>query len=703
MSSYKYIPVEYTTPHYSTKLWRSYYHYVKRFYSAELFIDILEELNMPLDYILQDGNWVSNQFSIQFMEKLKHKTGNDDIALLVGRFNLDAENINPFEHALIKLMPPYLFFRVFKFQFKKANRFLDIEIIKKKFGFFEYRLKKNEDTPSDPSVCKSLIGTFESLKKIYNLSYSDVDHSACIHSGSPACVFKVKYSSKSYWLKTLLYFTLFIFLIAAGTYSFNYIVGSASSNLVSLASTLFFVSILATSLLVFVCFKFRGLVKNNFIHSELSRKRTLEMYESRKKLNRRFVESKVQRELSLKLIAMTDPDEICDFCVSTLIEKFDYSQLLLMLLDEEGNKLETYSVHGMDKVSSGIKKLSLVYPDPRENALVFTKILENGETKLINDIDSFASQLTEQNKRLIETLQINSMIASPIQTNENKFGLLVVGNEDVSKKFASEDKYLVESMSRLLSLFFQNAKLFSKETKLRRLFQKYVPPVILDNVGVEDIRSQQPPKERQITSMFVDLRGFSKLSEKIDPSIVVKLINHYFEFVTLHIENEKGLIDNLIGDGVVAFFVSDDQAECHRTRALRAAASIITKLSDIEKEFVKLGFDFNGVGVGVHSGKTIVGTIGCDRKLNYTAIGDVVNLASRLEECSKKYFNKDIANKRGIVIASSDLVRSSETQEYFHSHGPQEIRGRKKMESIYEMDVELAEHYLGQFIDRKVA
>ena len=141
--------VEYTKPHYSTKIWRSYFHYVQRFYSATMFESIIRDLEMPKEYLLKDGNWVSNSFSQDFMKKLKEYTGDEKIAENVCRFSLAPENINPFEFALIKAMPPFLFFHVFPFDLTKVNKLMKLKKIEGGFGKIKYQSipKHNEEMP----------------------------------------------------------------------------------------------------------------------------------------------------------------------------------------------------------------------------------------------------------------------------------------------------------------------------------------------------------------------------------------------------------------------------------------------------------------------------------------------------------------------------------------------------------------------------
>ena len=113
------------------------------------------------------------------------------------------------------------------------------------------------------------------------------------------------------------------------------------------------------------------------------------------------------------------------------------------------------------------------------------------------------------------------------------------------------------------------------------------------------------------------------------------LLNAYFEAVVPHIEAEGGVIDKYMGDGIMALFGAPATQPDHALRAVRAAAAMVARVHELRGDWAKLGNPRMRIGVGVHTGKVVVGAIGSKRRLDYTAVGDTVNAASRIESENK--------------------------------------------------------------------
>ena len=295
-------------------------------------------------------------------------------------------------------------------------------------------------------------------------------------------------------------------------------------------------------------------------------------------------------------------------------------------------------MNGFEEGKAELYNLVIKYPADRENPALFANVLESGQVVAIYDIQSFVSNLKPGNRRLLEELRVNSLIVSPIQDKNSKYGLLIVGSIGTEKALTPEDQQMIESISRLLSLSFQSATNLERETGLRNLFQKYVPAVVLD--GIRDSSGHSAamvPKSVTITSLFVDLRDFTKKCENLAPERVLDMIRLYSEFVTARIAEAGGIIDKLVGDGINAFFPEENEGHTgHAKSALQASLSILSDIDQLNAEFQIRGYGNAAIGIGVSTGRAIVGNAGCDRKLDYTAMGDTVNTASRFSGLNEK-------------------------------------------------------------------
>lgn len=146
-----------------------------------------------------------------------------------------------------------------------------------------------------------------------------------------------------------------------------------------------------------------------------------------------------------------------------------------------------------------------------------------------------------------------------------------------------------------------------------------------------DLKGEELP----ITVVFTDIRNFTAFAESRSPQDVVRLLNAYFTAVVPIIEAEGGIVNQYLGDGLMALFGAPQPLPDHAVRASRAAVAIVRRVHELDARWKELGAEAFRIGVGVHAGQAVVGTIGSPRRLDYTAIGDTVNAAARIEAANK--------------------------------------------------------------------
>jgi adenylate cyclase len=208
--------------------------------------------------------------------------------------------------------------------------------------------------------------------------------------------------------------------------------------------------------------------------------------------------------------------------------------------------------------------------------------------------------------------------------------------------------YLVESRSK---------------RKLAHLFGTYVPPELVD-VMVQDPGSySMQATAKELTVMFCDMRGFTQLSERMEPLQLQALLNTVFSRLTRIIRKHRGTIDKYMGDCVMAFWGAPVDTADHARLAVITALEMTMEMHAINREHRTQGLPEIGVGIGLHTGSMCVGDMGSDVRRSYTVIGDAVNLASRLEGLSKFYGVSIVASEAtyrqvpGLIWQELDRVR----------------------------------------------
>lgn len=175
-----------------------------------------------------------------------------------------------------------------------------------------------------------------------------------------------------------------------------------------------------------------------------------------------------------------------------------------------------------------------------------------------------------------------------------------------------------------------------QKKQIRNAFRYYLHPDIVEELLEAPEKLKLGGQRAECTILFADVRNFTTISEKMDPETLVQMMNEYFDPIAQEIIKEGGYIDKFIGDAVMAIFGAPKQTSDHPLRACRAALAMQQKVKELAQQFhEKYGLSEFKIGVGLHTGSVIIGNMGTSTRLNYTVMGDAVNLASRLEAATK--------------------------------------------------------------------
>lgn len=212
--------------------------------------------------------------------------------------------------------------------------------------------------------------------------------------------------------------------------------------------------------------------------------------------------------------------------------------------------------------------------------------------------------------------------------------------------------------------------------ELVHLFGTYVPPELVDEMAKDPKSYSMEATARELTVMFCDMRGFTKLSEGLDPAQLQVLLNRLFSRLTHVIRSDhQGTIDKYMGDCVMAFWGAPVPTSRHAQHAIAAALDMVKAVEIINQEHRKKGLPEVGVGIGLNTGSMYVGDMGSDTRKAYTVIGDAVNLGSRLEALTRVY---------GVDVVVSEHTRQQAAEAFkWLELDRVQVKGKQESVTIY--------------------
>ena len=216
-----------------------------------------------------------------------------------------------------------------------------------------------------------------------------------------------------------------------------------------------------------------------------------------------------------------------------------------------------------------------------------------------------------------------------------------------------------------------------RRRKVVSAFKKYVAPQVVDEISKQgDFKIVLGGESRDVAVLFVDIRGFTPMSESLEPEQVVEILNEYLQLTTESIFKNGGTLDKFIGDATMAVFNAPFDLEDYIYKAVCTARDIAAGSQALEEKLMARFGKTVSFGIGVNCGRAVVGNIGCDFRMDYTAIGDTVNTAARLESNAKK----------GQILISEFVYEAIKERVEVTEIGEIPLKGKSKGVFVYQLD-----------------
>jgi len=395
------------------------------------------------------------------------------------------------------------------------------------------------------------------------------------------------------------------------------------------------------------------------------------------KMAARMREATVLHRVSTRLIRTLNLDQLLEDILEALQRAFGYLNCALLLVDEDAEELYIKAARGYS---------------PELMAAGRIKIGQEGIAgwAAANKVVLNVPDVTRDPRCVRWVKETRSEIAVPMLIGDEVIGVLDAQSPEVNA-FNEDDLRVLSSVAAQTAIAIERARLYGKtqqkkkrleverereeqeKQRIRELFQRYVAPAVVERL-IEGIDQVTLGGERQIvTTLFADIRGFTSFSETRIPEELIETLNHYLSLAAQAVLEQEGTLDKFMGDAVMAIFNAPLPQPDHTLRAVRAALAMKEAIATFHQELdseVRLNF-----GVGINVGEAVVGNIGAAKLMNYTAIGDSVNLAKRLQENAEA----------GQILLSQCAYDAVREHVRAKSLKPIEIKGRSSTEPVYEL------------------
>ena len=384
-------------------------------------------------------------------------------------------------------------------------------------------------------------------------------------------------------------------------------------------------------------------------------------------LERRIFHLKTLYDVSQEIGFLKDTQEIIKNLLMMIMGTFGAINGVILLVDINKGKIEAIIQRGIGKTS--VDKL--------------LQAIESGcfkELKEINCIQLLSDDVQRKEKREIFDLLSSSKIHIwiPFTVNENLRGGIGLGEKLSGDSYSKDDQELLCTLSNQGAVAINNSKLvdqIKKEETVRTNLARYLSPQIVDQIITKDVQVNLGGDRKVVTVLFSDIRNFTTITETRAPDQLVQILNEYFTEMASIIFTNQGSLDKYIGDAIVAVFGSLIPLENSAWNAVKAAIQMMTQLPLLNEKWMKqYGFSMD-IGIGINTGEVFLGNIGSPERMEFTVIGDTVNVASRFSGLAKP--GQILITKETMAYVSSDLK--------CRELPPSSIKGKSEKMEVFEI------------------
>src|SRR4051794_4923586 len=376
-------------------------------------------------------------------------------------------------------------------------------------------------------------------------------------------------------------------------------------------------------------------------------------------------------EMSKTLGSVFDLNAIFEKATDIIFRSTPADRVVALLAEQDGSEnLTPIAMRARDnKLEAHARRLSI-------GRTITRKVMKDRVALLSQDaasdeqfagVDSIVSQ------------GVRSTICAPLVAETRVHGALYADRLDPFAAFKPDDLELISAVAAQTAIAVENARAherLAREEVARANYSRFLPEYVVKQMLENPESFKLGGVNQTITVLFADIRGFTRISEHAPPEKIVHLLNRYFSAMTDIIFAHGGTLDKYLGDGLMALFGAPTTTPQDAANAVNAAVAMQRRVIAINVELRMEGLPEIGVGIGLHTGEATVGYVGSERRSEYTAIGDTVNTASRLESNSKG----------GEILLSDATAKVAHTRYQLVPRDPISVKNREQPVPLFEVD-----------------
>ncbi len=369
------------------------------------------------------------------------------------------------------------------------------------------------------------------------------------------------------------------------------------------------------------------------------------------------------------LIYETDLKTICNSLLDIIGERLKFSRGILLLWDNNKKELVPYGI----KIEEGVDGASA------EN-LFSSTITRKAFYEKVGILTTNAMVDPRfSGKQSIVIQGIRSALCVPMWDKNKTIGVIYLDALLKEKLYTQEDLKILSVLASFAAIGIEQVRLFNemkRQMQIRERLSRYHSPSVVSKLLEETDEGSIMMEETEASILFADIVDFTSLSRKLSPTEIAAMLNSFFSRMTDIVFKYEGTLDKFIGDCVMAVFGAPNKMKDHAERAVKAAVEMQKTLPDFNRE---TGYNLQ-IKIGINSGKVVAGDVGSYKRVDYTVLGDTVNIASRLES--------SICKPGEIIIGENcyNLVRDKFNIDFL---GEKPVKGVDKKLKVYRVKDEI--------------